>query len=255
MFENIRQHTIFYQGSPIHNDQAFQAMQHGWNMLQWMHDEFMAVANSRAWPDGFEQDTDSAMAADRTKAHALTLSYISMLGTVEGITKKLYEDIVGVSAASVDGARLFQTPASLDLPQIEQRKQEVEHIQKLRNKLSAHTSYAFPTHRGRTDSHSTQVTSVYLMQPQLFSPEHPETYGLGGTLIMSGGETHNEFRDLRFSIHAEHPKMTAHFRSWESMIIAVYQQLGTQCPVYTPYRLLRRSDPLDPPTTPSQAAS
>lgn len=243
MFEDIRQHMIFLDGSPLHNDQALQAMGHGWAMLQWMHDALMEVATSRTWPEGREQIFDEEIEAEQIKAHALTLSYISMLGTVEGITRKFYERLVGVSAAQANGVPLFTSPAVLDAQQMQVRKQEVEQIQKLRNKLSAHTSYAFP----RADSHSTQITSVYMMQPTLFNPAHPENYGIGGTVIMSGSETQNEFRDVRFSVHAEHPKMTVHFQEWSNMIIAVLQHMGTQCPVYSPHRLLRRSDPLDPP--------
>ena len=249
MFESLRPHMIFFQGWPIHNDQALNAMEDCWRMLQWMHDELMRTAASRQWQEDCEdQILDPACIADGTKAQALTLSYISLVGTMEGIAQKFYEDIVGMSTAQDSGTPLFPcAPAVADRTSMALRKSEMNDIMRLRNKLSAHTSYAFPTYRNVSDSRSTQLTSVYLMQPSLFPPKAPQTYGIGGTTIRSGQETENAFDGIRFSIHESHPKMATHFEGWAQMIVTVLQHLGQCCPVYAPFRLLRRSDPHDPP--------
>ena len=112
------------------------------------------------------------------------------------------------------------------------RKNEVSEVYKFRNKIAAHTSYAYPF----KDSVSTQMTSLATLTSAGWRDDLL-SFELGGVKVELAGVSDTEIPEI--GIHSLHPEIIKHFSAWEEMFCSKLREakgkLPIECPEYKVY--------------------
>ena len=201
-------------------------------MLQAIYELFMQEAKERGNQEKLQRIAndpgnnmllhhDCDVVAAQATLHALSLAYISLAYTVEGLAKGIYQNCMKFSK------QFFPTPIANDGVAWEERKAEFANILLMRNKVTAHVAAVEPWN----DSTSTRSTSALRFQfGGTGVPKDLTDYIVGGPTMHIPGQT-NTLKGLTFSLKKEHPKMASHLEKWEEMIMGLFDAMGEQCPI------------------------
>ena len=196
-----RLHSMIYtNGWGIFGQEIF-AFHDGRTMLQAIYELFIREAKERGAQEklqriacdpgnNMELHHDHDVVAVQATLHALSLAYISLACTVEGLAEGIYQNCFKFSK------QFFPQDIEPNGVAIESRKQEFEHTRTMRNKVSAHVAAVQP----RNDSTSTRSTSAIRFQfGGAGLPKNLTNYKVGGPTMHVPGQT-NTLEGLTFSI-------------------------------------------------------
>ena len=207
---------------PVPNGDARLVAERIWEMLEWLHDEFIKEAKEHT---RLEEDSFQIRNISRT------LSYVNHVYLLEGILKKMYENMfVAMNTYGVTGITEDETSMT-------DRENEISTIFEFRHTVAAHTAYAYPD--GRKDDALTAANSLHSFLGVGFDGKDMTSFTVNAGEIMSDGKT-SKRKIPSINIRDSHVQMKSHFESWTIMFIDKLVEAHSQLPIKTEdYRVER----------------
>ena len=157
-----------------------------------------------------------------TRFLARSTSYVMTVCNLDGILKRSYKEFW--NSVSELGF-LHYLPTDRGEKEFHQRALEISAYRQYRDKVFAHTSFAQPKWRGKTDTKSLQYSSMLFYSGQLLA-----TNSDGGTShfeLTGGGYAIDDHPPNfpRLSILGDRQNLLSHYSAWESMFLIVLRKI------------------------------
>ncbi len=223
MFDEIYNNTLLVRTEhpikgifAIPSSNAFSVLRRLWQMVSWLHDDFILDCNASAGV-GFPQDEDF-----RLRSTSRTLSYVVQVSTLEKIIERVYRDIF-VSIRIYTGQNLIPNDNEISL-----RYQEFASIKAFRDMVAGHTVYGSPRNN---DNLSLELTSLFVLLSSSTNPQGDLTsFTLGSGSVVAGSQTPSRTIPS-IGIRNTHQIMTSHYQSWTNMISQTLTQSHSILPI------------------------